>query len=106
LGLLKPFLRRSFILEKSMFYEERLRSAEDFLLYAELLFHGARAIVTSEPGYVYTSRVGQASRRKAAGSRSTTSLESLFWIADTLTDRYSALFTPTIRAGLDRFRRQ
>jgi succinoglycan biosynthesis protein ExoO len=106
LGLLKPLLRRRFLVESGLRYEESLRSAEDFLLYAELLFRGGTALVLQEPGYIYTARVGAQSRQRSTGSRSTTSLPSLFWIADTLAERYGERFTPGIAAGLERFRGQ
>jgi succinoglycan biosynthesis protein ExoO len=105
LGLMKPLIKRSLLERTGLRYEESLRSAEDFLLYAELLFAGAQAILVREPLYVYTTRVGRVSRKKAAGSRSTTSAQSLLWIGETIRTRYAGRLTPAIDAGLRRWRR-
>ena len=69
-GLLKPILRRSFLMETGIRYDETLRTGEDFVLYAELLFLNAKAILISEAYYVYTMRVGPLSGRMSPHSRS------------------------------------
>lgn len=104
LGLMQPLIRRSFLLKTGLRYDERLRSAEDLLFYADLLFHGLRAAVSRDAYYVYTMRVGLLSRQRASGSRSKTSLEFNFWIADTLAERYKARITPQTARGIERFR--
>lgn len=105
LGLMKPLMRKALLDRTGLRYEESLRSAEDFLLYAEILFSGAPSVLVREPMYVYTTRVGRVSRKKAAGSRSVTSAQSLLWIGETVRTRYAARITPAIDAGLKRWRR-
>ena len=106
LGILKPVFRRELPSTVGVGYDERLRFGEDFLFFTELLFRGARAALTPEGYYVYTTPVGHLSRERAVGSRSKTSLESLMWIAATLSERYRPLITPAIRRGIGRCRRR
>jgi succinoglycan biosynthesis protein ExoO len=104
LGLMKPLIRRRLLLETGLRYDETLRSAEDIMLYAELMFRDARAVMTRDAYYVYTMRVGPVSRKRASGSRSTTSPDDLLKIADTLSERYAGQMTARLAEGLDRFR--
>ncbi len=105
-GILKPLMRRSLLAESGVRYDERLRFGEDFLLTSELLFRGARAVLTGAGYYLYTTPVGHLSRQRSAGSRSTTSLESLMWITEVLEKRYRLRITPQIAQGLARCRRR
>lgn len=68
---LKPILRRRFLTSSGIKYDESARYSEDFKFYAELLFSGARALVTSEAYYVYTTRIGEFSGRLSPHSKST-----------------------------------
>ena len=105
-GILKPLIRRSLIDESKVRYKENLRFGEDFLLTAELLFRGARGVLTREGYYLYTTPVGHLSRQRSSGTRSTTSLESLMWITEVLTTRYATLITPEVERGIGRARRR
>lgn len=105
-GILKPLLKRSLLTDSGLGYKENLRFGEDFLLTAELLFRGARGVLTGDGYYVYTTPVGHLSRQRSSGTRSTTSLESLLWITEVLATRYAECITPEIRRGLDRARRR
>jgi succinoglycan biosynthesis protein ExoO len=53
-GYLKPILRRAFLRERHIAYDERLRTSEDLLLYLTLLLEGARTRMIDEALYVYT----------------------------------------------------
>lgn len=63
LGYLKPVLRRAFLQETGIRYDETLRNGEDFHLIAELLAQGGHLWFLPEPGYFYTRRAGSISRR-------------------------------------------
>lgn len=63
LGYLKPVLRRSFLMQSGLRYDETLRNGEDFHLVAELLAIGGRLWFLPEAGYLYTHRDGSVSRR-------------------------------------------
>ena len=62
LGFLKPLMRRRFLNECNLRYEEDLRFAEDFNLYARALFCGARFLLFPESHYVYWQTPESASR--------------------------------------------
>jgi succinoglycan biosynthesis protein ExoO len=104
-SLLKPLIRRGFLLDTNVRYDTRLRSFEDLLFYADLLFHGARAVTTRDAYYVYSMRVGPLSRTRSSGSRSISSPDSLLWVADTVAERYRDQITREIGRGIGRLRR-
>jgi succinoglycan biosynthesis protein ExoO len=51
LGSLKPLMRRAFLCEHSLAYEEGLNYGEDFLLLLKIMLAGARVIILPEPMY-------------------------------------------------------
>jgi hypothetical protein len=57
-GFLQPVIRRRFLDEHGLRYEERNRFGEDFLLYVACLLKGARWWLTPEPMYHYMVRPG------------------------------------------------
>ncbi len=57
-GFLKPLMRRSFLLEHGIRYDEHVRFAEDFALYVECLRAGARWWLHPTPMYRYRVRQG------------------------------------------------
>jgi len=56
LGFLKPLMRRAFLQEHQLAYDEELRLGEDFVLYAQALVHGARFRLLPAGGYVAVER--------------------------------------------------
>jgi succinoglycan biosynthesis protein ExoO len=70
LGYLKPIVRRAFVEQHHIRYDEGLRTGEDLLYLLSLLIHGGRVMCVNPPYYIYTMQVGSASRRL---SRSTNS---------------------------------
>ncbi|MEH2194248.1 MAG: glycosyltransferase family 2 protein [Nostoc sp.] len=58
LGLSQPMIKRDFLINNSIKYDERLRINEDFWLYLECLLFGAKFILVPEPYYFYRSRPG------------------------------------------------
>src|SRR5262249_50878858 len=56
LGFLKPMMRRSFLKEHGLHYDETLRLGEDYALYARALALGARFVIVPSPGYVSVLR--------------------------------------------------
>ncbi|MCW6036634.1 glycosyltransferase [Spirulina subsalsa FACHB-351] len=62
LGLTKPLIKRSFLVQNSLAYEDKVTPIEDFLLYTLCLLKGARFVVIPEAYYYYRrSRPGSAS---------------------------------------------
>jgi succinoglycan biosynthesis protein ExoU len=56
LGFLKPLMRRAFLQEHQLAYDESLRLGEDFVLYAQALARGARFRLVAAAGYVAVER--------------------------------------------------
>lgn len=56
LGFLKPVMRRGFLQQHAIRYDEKLRLGEDFELYARMLALGARFCLQRECGYVAVER--------------------------------------------------
>lgn len=51
LGTVKPLMRRSFLLENNMHYDEKVRYGEDFLFLLSCLLHGGRILAVPEALY-------------------------------------------------------
>jgi succinoglycan biosynthesis protein ExoU len=61
LGFIKPLMRRAFLTQHNLAYDERLRLGEDFDLYARALAAGAVMRLTGPCGYVAVERAGSLS---------------------------------------------
>jgi succinoglycan biosynthesis protein ExoO len=70
LGFLKPIVRRSFVREHHIKYEEDLRTGEDLLYLLSLLRHGGKVLCVDTPLYIYTTQVGAASRKLSQSTKS------------------------------------
>ncbi|MEL7182012.1 MAG: glycosyltransferase family 2 protein [Pseudomonadota bacterium] len=66
MGFLKPLMRRSFLTEHALRYDETMRLGEDYLLYAQMLGHGARIFLTDPKGYLAIMRPDSLSGRHSA----------------------------------------
>jgi succinoglycan biosynthesis protein ExoU len=73
LGFLKPLIRRAFVEEHAIAYDERLRLGEDLLYYARCLIEGARFRVIEPCGY-YAVQYGAS----LSGAHSTEAIERLY----------------------------
>lgn len=56
IGYLKPVIRRDFLLDRGILYDENLKIGEDCMLIAEILASGGRVYVEPASGYRYTVR--------------------------------------------------
>ena len=68
-GLLKPFLRRTTLLERGISYDETITHGEDFRLVVDLLLSGAKFRILAQPLYLYTQREGALSQRASGMTR-------------------------------------
>ena len=55
-GFLKPIMRRRFLLDHGLRYDERVRFAEDFSFYVDCFLAGGRWLMGPDAGYVYRVR--------------------------------------------------
>jgi succinoglycan biosynthesis protein ExoO len=53
-ALMKPILRRKFLAEHKLEYDEGMKVGEDFTFYVESLFNGAKIILIKEAHYIYS----------------------------------------------------
>ncbi|HEU5047123.1 MAG TPA: glycosyltransferase family 2 protein [Rickettsiales bacterium] len=72
LGFIKPLMRREFLAEHGIRYQEHMRLGEDFELYARSLALGARLVLVPPQGYVSVVRPNSLS-----GTHSETDLQIL-----------------------------
>jgi succinoglycan biosynthesis protein ExoO len=61
-GILKPVIRRRFLLEHQLTYYEKTRLSEDFYYLMNFFLAGGRGVLTSEPYYYWTMPFGAISR--------------------------------------------
>ncbi len=66
LGYLKPVMRRSFLIDNGLHYNEAMRLGEDYDLYARALLAGARFGLVDPEGYYATDRPGSLSKGHSA----------------------------------------
>jgi len=66
MGFLKPLMRRQFLDEHNIRYQEQLRLGEDYELYARALGSGAKFLLTPAQGYVAVTRQNSLSNRHSA----------------------------------------
>jgi succinoglycan biosynthesis protein ExoO len=57
-ALFQPIIRRSFLIENEVRYDDNTRFGEDSEFLAKLLYHGARFFISSLPQYYYRQRQG------------------------------------------------
>lgn len=104
-GGLKPILRRDFLSRNRLKYDDSFRYGEDFTLYAEMLFCGASAVVTSEPLYIFSTRLGSLSGALSPYSRSPTNFRALAEASDKIRVKYSHLINDKFDDVISRRRR-
>jgi len=64
LGYTKPLMRREFLLQNQIWYDEKLKVGEDFTLYLECLRKQAQFYLLGQPYYYYRTRAVSLSTRK------------------------------------------
>ena len=62
-GFMKPIIRRSFLIENQIAFDENIRLGEDFVFYVECLLKGARLGIINRAFYFYREVHGSLSRR-------------------------------------------
>ncbi len=65
-GFIKPLIRRSFLEEFQLTYNESMRLGEDYDLYARALDHGANLLITNPLGYLAVQRPDSLSAKHGA----------------------------------------
>ncbi len=103
-GLLKPMVRRQFLLDRGIRYPTEIGLAEDFHFFVRVLFEGGKGLLLNEAHYIYTLPQSPISGSQSRGSRTRPNLMDRIWIADDLIQRYGKTQTPEVVALLHRYR--
>lgn len=104
-GLLKPIIRAEFLAAHHLAWPADLRYGEDFVFYAELFLHGARARISSRPGYVYVLPISEADGSRSEHSRTRMRGLELIRDGEVLLAKHGDRLGPKERAAIDRRRR-
>jgi succinoglycan biosynthesis protein ExoO len=105
-GILKPFVRRSFLMAHGIWYEENDRYGEDFRYSANILLEGGKGVLTSEAYYIYTTRRGELSGKMSSLSQSSPRFDLLIEASDALAAKYASKIGPSLSAAIHKRRAQ
>ncbi len=76
-GLLKPLIRVSHLEKFGIRYDERIRYAEDFRFYLDILIAGGNLLIIPDSYYQYTERWGSISNKQSGLSKTLTTYNRL-----------------------------
>ncbi len=102
-GLMKPIMRRKFLADHKLEYDESINFSEDLVLYVESLFNGAKIIMINEPYYIYS--VPNAPSGRSPHSRSVKDYRKIQSVGDMLSQKYEDRLDPTLKQAIDDFRK-
>ena len=101
-GLMKPIMRRKFLADHKLEYDESINFSEDLVLYVESLFNGAKIIMINEAFYIYS--VPNAPSGRSPHSRSVKDYRKILGVGDMLNQKYEDRIDPTLKQAIDCFR--
>jgi beta-1,6-glucosyltransferase len=101
-SLMKPIMRRKFLSDHRLEYNEKMKIGEDFALYAESLFTGASIIMINEAHYIYS--MPSAPSGRSPHSRSRYSFGDLCEMCLILERRYGDRIGPELRIAMRAYR--
>ena len=99
-GLMKPICRRAFLVDHKLEYDENLDLAEDFVLYAESLFNGAKIILIDEAYYIYSIPFGRSTH-----SRTLLDFRKLKKLPGLISNKYGDRIDADLQRSIDNFQR-
>ena len=105
-GLLQPMIRKQFLDQHGLAYNETIRYGEDLIFLVELLFSGIRAVIIPEPGYIYTTRFGDVTGVESPHSRSIPRFDLISDGLDLLRSKYPDAMTPEIERAMTKLARR
>ena len=103
---LQVSIRKSFLEQHKLSYSEDIRYGEDMLFFGEMLFCGARAVLISDPGYIYTTRFGEISGLWSPHSKSVPRFDRIADGFQVLKSRYRGLIEPDVLRAINRLERR
>jgi succinoglycan biosynthesis protein ExoO len=102
-SIMKPICRRKFFADHQLGYNEDLRVGEDFVLFVECLFNGAKVILIEEALYIYSIPSGPSGR--SPDSRTIYDVSKLPNAIDGLGQKYGDRIDATLRRAMDDYRK-
>jgi succinoglycan biosynthesis protein ExoO len=102
-SLMKPICRLKFLTEHNLKYNENLKVGEDFVLFVESLFNGAKIILIREAYYIYSMPSGPSGR--SPDSRTVYSADKLPDAIDGLRGTYGDRIDPPLKRAIDDYRK-
>jgi succinoglycan biosynthesis protein ExoO len=102
-GLMKPIMRRKFLADHELEYDESINYSEDLVLYVESLFNGAKIIMINEAHYIYSAPSAPSGR--SPHSRSVKDYRKIQSVGEMLSQKYEERIDPTLRRTIDSFRK-
>jgi succinoglycan biosynthesis protein ExoO len=87
-GYLKPIIRRRWLLDNDIKYQEQLRLGEDSMLLFECYARRARVMLVSKPYYHYYFQYSPTNKTKSATTRTELSYEPLLAAVEQFLDRH------------------
>ena len=101
-GLMKPIMRRKFLADHKLEYDERINFSEDLVIYVESLFNGAKIIMINEAYYIYS--VPSAPSGHSPHSRSVKDYRKIQSVGDMLSQKYEDRIDPSLNRAINAFR--
>jgi succinoglycan biosynthesis protein ExoO len=105
-GILKPLIRKQFLDEHQLAYNEGVRYGEDLLFLSAMLLSGARAVLIPEPLYIYTTRVGDRSGVASPHSRSVPRFDLFADGIDALRSKHPQAISPAVDRAITKISRR
>ena len=102
-AIMKPICRRQFLADHKIEYDESLKVGEDFVLFAEVLFNGAKFILIDEAYYIYSMPSGPSGR--SPHSRTVYSAGKLPDACDMLSRKYGDRIDVKLKRAIDNYRK-
>ena len=101
--LMQPICRRKFLADHKLEYNESMKIGEDFVLYVESLFNGAKIILIDEAYYMYSTPNAPSGR--SPHSRSVQNVSKLPGVSDLMRQKYPDRIDPELQRAMDNFRK-
>ena len=105
-GLLQPMIRKQFLDQHGLAYNETIRYGEDLIFLVEMLFSGIRAVIIPDPLYIYTTQIGDVSGVESPHSKSVPRFDLISDGLDLLRSKYPQAITPEIDRAMTRLARR
>jgi succinoglycan biosynthesis protein ExoO len=100
---MKPIFRRKFLVDHRIEYNESMKIGEDFTLFVESLFSGAKIILIEEAYYIYS--MPHAPSGRSPHSRSVYRFGGLVELSGMLERKYPDRISPALRRAMSDYRR-